>query len=124
MSDDLIKRSDALSAAGDQSYIAYEIRKKIRMIPSAEPRTEVVAQINFDEDQMHEIVDKAVSEFIWTPCSERMPEDYQRAIACNKHGDMMIGTYTNWGWMFPCYFEKPVAWMPLPNPYKEDEDDE
>ena len=37
MSDDLIKRSDALSAAGDMSYIAFEIRKKLRMIPSAEP---------------------------------------------------------------------------------------
>ena len=37
MTDDLIKRSDAIDAAGDQSYIAYEIRKKIRMIPSAEP---------------------------------------------------------------------------------------
>lgn len=34
MSDDLIKRSDALSAAGDMSYIAFEIRRKIRMIPS------------------------------------------------------------------------------------------
>ena len=36
MTDDLIKRSDALSAAGDVSYIAYEIRKKIQMIPSAD----------------------------------------------------------------------------------------
>ncbi len=36
MSEDLIKRSDAIEAAGDQSYIAYEIRKKIRMIPSAD----------------------------------------------------------------------------------------
>ena len=39
MSDDLIKRSDALSAAGDMSYIAFEIRRKIRMIPSAEPKS-------------------------------------------------------------------------------------
>ena len=39
MSDDLIKRSDALSAAGDMSYIAFEIRKKLRMIPSVESIT-------------------------------------------------------------------------------------
>ena len=38
MSDDLIKRSDALSAAGDMSYIAFEIRRKIRMIPSVSNR--------------------------------------------------------------------------------------
>lgn len=55
----------------------------------------------------------------WIPCAEALPEDFQRAIVCNKHGDMMIGTYTNWGWMFPCYFEKPVAWIPLPEPYAE-----
>lgn len=45
MSDDLIKRSDALSAAGDMSYIAYEIRRKIRMIPSAEPMPEYIDNI-------------------------------------------------------------------------------
>ena len=39
MNDDLIKRSDALSAAGDMSYIAFEIRRKLRMIPSAEPKS-------------------------------------------------------------------------------------
>ena len=45
MSDDLIKRSDALSAAGDMSYIAFEIRKKLRMIPSAEPMPEYIDNI-------------------------------------------------------------------------------
>ena len=45
MSDDLIKRSDALSAAGDMSYIAFEIRKKLRMIPSAEPMPDYIDNI-------------------------------------------------------------------------------
>lgn len=34
MTEDLIKRSDALSAAGDMSYIAFEIRRKIKLLPS------------------------------------------------------------------------------------------
>lgn len=38
MSEDLIKRSDALEAAKDQSYIAYEIRRKIKLIPSVKPQ--------------------------------------------------------------------------------------
>ena len=42
MSDDLIRRSDALSAAGDMSYIAFEIRRKIRMIPSVEPMPDYI----------------------------------------------------------------------------------
>lgn len=45
MSDDLIRRSDALSAAGDMSYIAFEIRKKLRMIPSAEPMPDYIDNI-------------------------------------------------------------------------------
>ena len=55
MSDDLIKRSDALSAAGDMSYIAFEIRRKIRMIPSADAPYKVLAHIDLDPD---EVVDR------------------------------------------------------------------
>ena len=54
MSDDLIKRSDALSAAGDMSYIAFEIRKKIRMIPSADVPYKVLAHIDLDPDEVVE----------------------------------------------------------------------
>ena len=73
----------------------------------------------------HEFIDALPSaEADWTPCSERLPEDLQKAITCNKHGEMMIGTYTEWGWMFPCYFEKPIAWLPLPTSYKGGESDE
>ena len=52
----------------------------------------------------------------WIPVTERLPEPKENAICINRHGDMMIGTYTEWGWMFPCYFEKPTHWMPLPEP--------
>ena len=54
MSEDLIKRSDAIEAAGDQSYIAYEIRKKIRMIPSADTPYKVLAHIDLDPDEVVE----------------------------------------------------------------------
>ena len=52
MSDDLIKRSDALSAAGDMSYIAFEIRRKIRMIPSADTPYKVLAHVDLDPDEV------------------------------------------------------------------------
>ena len=54
----------------------------------------------------------------WVSVKDRLPEPKENAICLNRHGDMMIGTYTEWGWMFPCYFEGPTHWMPLPHPLK------
>ena len=54
----------------------------------------------------------------WVSVKDRLPKPKEKAICINIHGDMMIGTYTEWGWMFPCYFEKPTHWMPLPENQK------
>ena len=54
----------------------------------------------------------------WISVDDRLPEPKENAICINRHGDMMIGTYTEWGWMFPCYFESPTHWMPIPQPPK------
>ena len=54
----------------------------------------------------------------WVSVKDRLPEPKENAVYLNKHGDMMIGTYTEWGWMFPCYFEVPTHWMTLPHPPK------
>ena len=54
----------------------------------------------------------------WISVDDRLPEPKENAICINRHGDMMIGTYTEWGWMFPCYFESPTHWMPMPQPPK------
>ncbi len=32
----------------------------------------------------------------------------------------MIGMYGEYGWTFPCYMTEPIAWMPLPDPYRGD----
>ena len=62
----------------------------------------------------------------WVPCSERLPEkkgDY--LVTCND------GKVRVWWFVvaddFKCWLEgvgnlKPIAWMPLPEPYKEDEE--
>lgn len=55
----------------------------------------------------------------WIPFDVALPNDRQKVLCINKHGEMMVGGYsTDYGMTFPCYFEKPVAWMPLPEPYR------
>ena len=50
----------------------------------------------------------------WIPVTENMPDEYKAVICRDKHGRMMVGKLTRWGWIFPCYFDDPVAWMPIP----------
>ena len=58
---------------------------------------------------------RAEPEMKWIPVTEALPEDRQKVLCVNKHGEMMVGGYsTDYGMTFPCYFEKPIAWMPLP----------
>ena len=61
------------------------------------------------------------SEQKWIPFGVALPNDRQKVLCINKHGEMMIGGYmSDYGMTFPCYFGKVVAWMPLPESYKGD----
>ena len=54
----------------------------------------------------------------WISVDDRLPDPPDRAICLDEDGNMMLGTYTEWGWIFPCYFAEPTHWMPLPQPPK------
>lgn len=61
----------------------------------------------------------------WIPCSERLPYS-QEDVLCDEDGRVTIGYYTDEeiGWHdMHSYRIYPTAWMPLPEPYKGDEDD-
>ena len=66
------------------------------------------------------LVNNGVTVQEWISVNDRLPEPKENAICINRHGDMMIGTYTEWGWMFPCYFKSPTHWMTLPEPPKRE----
>ena len=63
----------------------------------------------------------------WIPVSERLPKEETDVLICNKDGEMEVsrGSYSTelegefiWytsGWIFG----KVIAWQPLPEPYKE-----
>ena len=38
----------------------------------------------------------------WISVEDMLPEQGEEAICVAADGDMMIGKYTEWGWMFPC----------------------
>ena len=54
----------------------------------------------------------------WISVDDRLPEPKENAICIDADGDMIIGTYTECGWMFPCYCKRPTHWMPMPVPPK------
>lgn len=60
----------------------------------------------------------------WIPVTERLPEKGEKVMACDIDGDIMLG------WMHDrthlCavddYYKNITAWMPLPEPWKGDEE--
>ncbi len=75
----------------------------------------------------------------WIPCSERLPEDGERVLATHlgglnpdrqviehiyKNGEFTLGWDMDMNMDSPTfgqrYMGKVVAWMPLPEPYRED----
>lgn len=68
----------------------------------------------------------------WTPVSEGLPKAGECVgnvikyyLVQNEFGDMLVARYTHSGYWEQIYQYKPcadeiVAWMPLPEPYKEE----
>ena len=60
----------------------------------------------------------------WTPCSERLPEEYDEYLCQYDDGDMIVGWLENEEWCKKSVAkENIVAWMELPEPYRGDEDE-
>ena len=92
-----------------------------------------------DRDRQDEIIDIINSQpkvGEWIPVSERLPEEYKYVLVTvnEKHNKtipdsvVMIGCYTyEQGWILNGYIDlvnlNVTAWLPLPEPYKEQNED-
>ena len=96
---DLISRKEAIEALDQDVMGGLNYRRILRLLPSADrPK--------------------------WIPCSERLPEAAYDVLVCFDDGSMGVdcvtGTADMWEWSEKPYL--PIAWMPLPEPYKESEE--
>lgn len=72
-----------------------------------------------------DFVDRAAHDVdLWIPCSERLPENSGRyLVTCELDGEMVVDWNIYYcserydGWLWTQYV---AAWMPLPEPYKEE----
>lgn len=75
-------------------------------------------------EQLREAVDKAIKALEaqdWIPCSERPPEKNCRCLTTNEAWGSFEVDWNAWidgQWLYPN--EKPIAWMPLPEPYQKE----
>lgn len=142
-SGDLISRADAIKAVwnayadainfGDSGEeIASDIDIILSALPSSEAvsREEVTAIKNNYINEISELlnkIDALSADAEWIPCSERLPEEFY-VLCCDNHGEMIIANLfacddSDTGFSAEsedCYMYNCVAWMPLPEPYRED----
>lgn len=89
------------------------------------------AFITFPEliDELQEAIEQDEKENGWIPVSERLPEECENVLTSVKFTGCLgrYGTFKKIGhidyygnWRGDCIGGEVIAWMPLPEPYKED----
>ena len=81
--------------------------------------------------QIMEFIDKiptVTPQTRWIPVSEKLPDEKDYCLCCDKDGYITIGFVSKWSkqWCFddPEVDIDVIAWMPLPEPYKAESEDE
>ena len=85
------------------------------------------------EDDLATEIKKLPSADKWIPVTERLPENSKNVLVTYTSFDMqegnirrgiLIGYYAQGEWFFENSSEEVVAWMPLPKPYEEGDNDD
>ena len=86
--------------------------------------------IGFLKDTAESFMRENPSAQQWIPCSERLPEEFKRVLCCTDMREMFLACvyiFDDGNYSFDdedgmMWEGNVVAWMPLPEPYKEDDD--
>lgn len=70
---------------------------------------------------MHELIDSQ-PKTDWIPCEERLPENDEDVLVQMEDDSMMVDfrTASSSGWFWADNDDLPIAWQPLPAPYKKE----
>ena len=132
--DDLISRQAAIDAVKGRFSMPVDnlIVEVIGALPSAQPEAHVIKlRMDIDKDAFLEAWKAAQKDMTflppendgWIPVSERLPEKRGCYLVTNSdHAEFEadINYWVDGHWLFPN--DNPIAWRPLPEPYKGDEE--
>jgi hypothetical protein len=118
------------------------IRQKIQELPPVKP-VACIATVNFSKEDMQELVNEKMKDIVverkkgkWVHCKDRTPKPNETVGGVSKYylvqdiyGGIYIARYTTSGWI-PAHSrfiiasdDVVIAWMPLPEPYREESED-
>ena len=93
-------------------------------------KDELIKALQYDRDQYEKGYHDGVMTSGWIPCEERLPEEDEDVLVCFKKAKGLMVVHLAYYWdargvfwedCFSrcCKLEEVLAWMPLPEPYKE-----
>lgn len=131
---DLISRQAAIDALIERDpNCGIDSAEVIKALPSASPKKVCVAEVKVEIDDIKDYIDKAINAERWIPCSERLPEYGEDVLITDEWGVYIARCYNlsrnreepqaSW-WYGDAneYRTHPLAWMPLPEPYKGEQE--
>lgn len=138
---DLIERQAAIDAligelneriSDDDAWIydslgRHEIRAILAKIPSAQPENIHAVKVTLTDEQVMKGLDKMLfpqTQPQWIPCSERLPDKDGRYLTTCSNERVLRVDWNIWynkpkpSWLWE---QGVTAWMPLPEPYEEEQ---
>lgn len=113
--------------SGLRTEVDNNIIKTIMDVAVDVDKDELIKALQYDRNQYEKGFSDATPK--WIPCDEELPDEGQIVLCSFKNGDIDVWTYRRsilWenpeGVWCNQYIVGITAWMPLPEPYKKEED--